>query len=1005
MKQLLVGGPLLGKRGQSHEKDVVSWDQFEPIITPEIVLGKQQSQRFILLPHQRHISVLAYNTGNQVLTLIPYHEGEEVGEESKVLVESVCLMKESKKVRTTVQEAMDKMDEDSDSGVDASLIEDSIEEVIVMVGCSDGTIREFCLSSLANAFEKQQTMDCGLYQISGPCLRPRRVVQVTRKEPIMHLAVPVISHLDEGILTYVVARTKDLDKSALEDKKAISNTNVAVLRVLIPHYDGSKKTSLLSKTQDGVQRKRHIDSIKCRVGKDKTNLFLNTTPFRLLTVSRQTSNKSSVGDAIFLILARANSIHIYYEKIKSTTQFSPMAYPISPTNPLSAISVAKSTNDITCGFYSGEIKVLNNVLDSLENYNVAAAEKSIALGTGGGKPAVTMPNDPRKEHITSKVHWHAHPVTSLAHDAVSPTMDPILYSGGEESVLVTWQTSRGTDRPVDVLPRLALGSIVHVVCADKIDSKPSNGILVYCEDNTLQLFESHNKGRKWKLHGLACKPSDTGVSSEVCIERDPRSKGSSDTTLVISGLPEAPGLMHWYDPNKQRLLSTLEVAAFNRVSRTEEGESQLPTPSITNHAFSDDGDTLITLEETPTENLYVGAYDKRGWEEHGIVSAIRFWSWNEASSSDGRAPYMPSAAMTYPHGPKNRVSALAISKNGLIACTVSNTEKAFRMWQKVDPGNDDSQTVPTWTCRFKVSVPAGLSNFLTSKNAVAFSDDGSIVAIGFGAMVTLWDSEEARFLTTIRHLEDFNDQIDAIKFVSAGQINDLLLVKSAHGVSLQSPFQQSANYKGWSWGIPTSVKAFTVTDAEMIDSHDCIAVAVFDATKNSSRIIFIDAIMGIPGVKAETSEDLRISNEINGVVHALCAPAEKEISSNWSKDSRKNTQPLSLFSLMSSGLLLKFTDIATDTSTDTHDWRKGSIETGPRLDIERKGRSKRKRLERSEQNKDSSTAEGKDAVQIFGQHLTGNAKAAPPPTSELPSLSAAFVNAFVRRKFVKKNTA
>lgn len=1007
MKQFLVGGPLLGNSQQSQQTDIVSWNQFEPVVTPEIALDKQQPQRFILLPHDRHISVLAYNTGSCLASLVPFQDGEEDNNEMHSLIESVCLAKQSRKVRTTVQDVLDKMDvdEDEDSENEVTEVDQVVEEIIVMVGCKDGTIREFNLQSLGD-LDDSKPVNCGSYQISGPCCRPRRVIQVTKIEPIMHLAVPVVCTQEEGILMYVVTRTKDLDKSALDEKKAVSNVNVAVLRVLIPHFDGSASVSLLSKNDGGVRRKRHIDSIKCRVGKDKTKTFLNTSPFRLLSVSRPTKNTKTPGDAVFLILARANAIHIYYEQLQSSRRFSPMSFPVSTTNPLSSISVSRNNIDIACGHYHGEIKVMNSILDTLENYHVTMAENEQLLGSEEARSSTNKPKDPRKDLIISRVHWHAHPVTSLVYDSGSSPMDPILYSGGEESVLVTWQNSRGTDRPVDVLPRVALGGIVHVVCADKTDSNPPNGILIYCEDNSLQLFESHNKGRKWKLQGLACKSKgEDHFMKATCIAEDPRAKGSKDSPLVIVGLPEAPGFIHWYDPSKQRLLGSLEVAPFNRISRTEEDESPLPMPSITNNAFSDDGSQLITLEETPTENIYVGAYERRKAEEHGIVSTIRFWSWNESASTDGQGPYALSAAMAYPHGPKNRVSALAMTKHGSMACTVSNDEKAFRLWHKVLGVEDDEAenvSVPTWTCRYKVTIPAGFSHFSTSRDGVAFSDDGSVVAICFGNMVTLWDSEEARFLTTLRHLEDVSCDIDSVQFVKAGILQDLLLVKSASGVSLQSPFRQNASFRDWSWGIPSAAKGFLVTDTELINSHNCVAVAVFDSANNQSRLVFIDAVSGFPGVKTAASENTKVITGIDGCIQSMCATGSPERRSYWGKNQSTRAQPLGLFALTSSGKLLKFTDGADgDSPVSTLDLN-DEQSSGPRLDIDRGDLPKRQRVESTQVSlSGTDAASTKTAFGVFGLSLMEESKAAPPLTAELPALSTAFVRAFVGRSLAR----
>ncbi|CAJ1936629.1 unnamed protein product [Cylindrotheca closterium] len=988
MKGYTIGGPLLGDRHQLHENDLVSWKYFEPTISPMIPLEKNKKQRFILLPHQHYISVLAYNTGAIIAYLVPQLENRF--EDDDVRIESVCLVKQAKNAKVRMQNILDEMDEDESEDDDAESRQESSEEFIVMAGCSDGTIREFNLANLG-ALQNSGAVKCGRYHINGPCCYARRVIHVTKKEPIIQIASPATCNHQHGILAYVVSRTKNLEQAELEDTNAVSNVNVAVLRVVIPHFDGTASVSLVSKTADDIQRKKHIDSIKCRVGRDKTNKFLNTTPFRLLAVSREKPNKGTSMDAVFVVLARANTIHIYYEQLHSDKRFSPISLPMSATNPLSSISVAKNNTDIACGHMKGQIKILNDVLNNLESHNLALAETDNLIRPDG-TPMASKPTDPRKQLITSKVHWHAHPVTSITYSANSSPVDPILYSGGEESVLVTWQPSRGTDKPVDMLPRLAMGGIVHVVCAHSIDSDPANGILVYCEDNSLQLFESHSKGKKWKLQGLACKKMDEDARCPI-IEVDPRGSGSQDAPIVIAGLPEAPGFMQWYDSSKQKLLGSLEVAPFNRVSRTESDESSLPVPSVTSHAFSDNGNDLITLEESMTENEYVGAHDSDGTNNHGIVSTIRFWSWNNASTStQAQLPYTLRAAMTYPHGPKNRVSALAIAKTGLVACTVSNDEKAFRIWNRAKSERGSAEPA-SWTCRYKVTIPAGFSNFETMKGGVAFSEDGSVLALSFGGMVTLWESEEARYLTTIRHLDDINNSsIDLVQFVSFGGLHDLLLVKSPSGVSLQSPFPQNASFTGWCWGIPAEAKGISVKDAALAASANCLAVALFDSNKQQSRIVLIDAASGNAGIKTESMHNVKLIGKIDGCIMSLCSTSAEP--SAW--DNAASTKTLDFFALTSRGTLLKFTDAVSESATTTLVHAAGRTESGgPRLGIER-GDLKRERLGYYGLMSDASEKR-KTAAEMFGITTLDDGTTVRPLTSDLPTLDDDFVSAFLRR--------
>jgi hypothetical protein len=1026
MTKVLVGGPLLGDRHACFASDLVSWKEFEPLVTP--ALGSKR-QRFILLPHSRFISVLSYKTGTKIATLVPFAENETEVDKEEIVIESVCLATNPRKVSTkSVQDVLDQMQVDDDDSDDKEQDADEQEpqdEVVVLAGCRDGTIREFLLNRLETMDPKRnsaQTVDCGPFHVAGPCYPPRRVIRVTKKQPIIHLTAPVIPNNNsntqqqqaDGLLVYAIAETKGLDDASNQQqtprkekkKEKAPHINMSVLRLVLPSDDGSTK-DLDLKNEGDVERKQMVDHFSCRVGKDKNGEYSNTVPFRIGSLAKPSSkqgNKESRSDCVFVVVARTTSIHIYYDRMQSSQMFPPLAFTMNPKNPLSAISISPNKNDVTCGFYSGEIRIMNNLLTVVEDYHIAMAKYDLHFGSekGGSKESVDKPVHPNKTAITTKVHWHAHPVTSLTYDAASSTVDPILYSGGVESVLVTWQLSQGTYKPADVLPRLALGGIVHVVCSDKTDSDSPNGILVYCEDNSLQLFESHNKTVLWKAQGLAArtKSGSQVAGTRARVEADPRAHDSSEAQLVLTGLPDAPGIMQWYDPRRHRVSASLAVAPFNRVSRTDQGDSPMPTPTIINHAFSANGDELITLDETPTENTFVGAQEEGS--EHGVVTAIRFWSWNDPNSKESVVPYTLSAAMMYPHGPKNRVSALALSNDGTCACTVSNDEKAFRIWHRaavVEKEEAATGRVPAWSCRYRVTIPSGYSNFATRRDGAAFSEDGSIVAIAFGSMITLWDINEARYLTSLRHMGVEQSTIDSIKFVTTSRMQDLLLTKSASGVALQSPFGAQGAFRGWSWGVPEDVKGVSVSEAKMVESHGYVAVTTYNSSTKQSRLILIDGATGAPIVDNGNN----IEN-INGCIQSIGCISKPQVFSNWGNDGKGSKSAVRFYGLSDAGELLLFGS-RDEAKASTSEWTTDAPSSdAPKLDISRGEGLKR-------QHKQGATpmlpvavepAKKKMALEIFGSSVGEDSASAPPPSSDLPALSGAFVRSFVGRSLARK---
>jgi len=783
----------------------------------------------------------------------------------------------------------------------------------------------------------------------------------------------------------------------------------------------------ISDVDEGKQRRRSLDQFECKVGRDKDGKIIHTLPFKMISTAKPflTENGATQQQrdwSIFVVLARANSISVYYEQLESQDVYEPMSFGMPSKNPLTAFDISVNKADITCGHYRGNIRVMNNVLNDIERYHITKA-KAKQLG---GELSTQIGNirDPRSKTITSRVHWHALPVTTLVYDTMSYAMDPLLYSGGDESVLVTWQISQGKDRPADVQPRLALGGIVHLTCSDRCDENAANGILVYCEDNTLQLIESHNKGKIWKVQGLSDGLDGSGnAGNRLSLEIDPRSDANKNSQLIISGMAQAPGYIHWFNPSRERLASTLEVAPFNRISRTEPDELPPPTPTITCHAFSKNGDNLVTIDEYPTENPSLGVLEKqKNGEEYGVISTIRFWSWNDSFSAEGKEGvplYKQVASMTFPHGPKHRISALGISRDGSMACTVSHSEKVFRVWEKRKGplrGLDSlllNGQAPSWTCRYKVTVPAGLSNQPTKEDGVSFSEDGSILAISFGQSVTLWDSNGARLLTSFKQCFGETD-IELVRFVNPGLHQDLLLVQSCGGVSLRSPYGKcgsTASFTAWEFPAPAGS---IVTAVDMVDTHACVTISLFSPTRNKSQIILVDVATGKEGINGDES-NVKSVGGIDGCVRAICALGKRQEQSNWGTDgNRKSAKPLlALYALSSTGELLLFTEksemhqrTATGTTLESSDIYQSA---GPRLDMigtNDGSAQKRKRTQElfdtAMQFEESTVATKKMALDIFGLSANENGTTRP-STAELPSLSGNFVKAFVGRNLARNS--
>lgn len=694
-----------------------------------------------------------------------------------------------------------------------------------------------------------------------------------------------------------------------------------------------------------------------------------------------------------------------------------MTFSFASSNPLSAVSVAPNGTDITCGHMEGDIRILSDAFSHIMDYFQG---KSKYKNKQGPKP-----EHPSKTVLTRRLHWHAHPVTSLAYHGVSDAVDPMLYSGGYESVLVTWQLSRGTYRPADVLPRLAKGGIVSICCAAEATEGGCAGILVYCEDNSLQLFESHNKSLLWKVQGLASFTGDSLGDGNARVQSVIHSDSLwGADTLVLSGLPGAPGCLNWFNTREQCVSSQLEVAPFNRVSRTEQDDSPMPVPSVTNCAFSESGHELVTLDTTPTENSYIGANEMlRNGSAVGVLSTLRFWSWTppDKKRNPTGAPYSLTASMTSPHGEENRVTAVAISKDGQYVCTISNDENAFRLWHRVLSNTDDedneevdkkSRRTPAWVCRYKVTTPSGYSNFGTSSDALDFSSDGSVLSICYGSMITLWDYKEATLLTALQHLEDDCAPIDSLSFVKTSFLHDLILTKSRTGITLQSLF---GCHDSWSCALPTSCNDAFVAQAELIPSHDLVVVCMVFPKKAISNILVLDALTGTPRMLSQDGRYKPMLWQISGAVQSLGVQDKPMKCSNWIdvnsfREEKSETQasPVRLYVTMDNGDMLLLQSESMVHSLDTNDPLTANVyqtelagTNAPRLNMLKRGEG-RKRGRNEVSLEKEAPATKRSAGSTFGMSLgDGGGNSVPLASSDLPALGGAFTRAFITRTLAK----
>lgn len=672
-----------------------------------------------------------------------------------------------------------------------------------------------------------------------------------------------------------------------------------LLRLTLPPYDPSFAPRLstwkekknpkppLQLFSDESNPAHVVSRFTAIVGKDrkKGNTYINSVPFQIASTCR--FNARGPGEQgeqwnSFVIAASHAGFTVHQDPSPFASNdrrsYPPVRFNADPSDPITSLALSPDGNGVAIGLRCGEIEIHTDLIGAVCSYNSSKTEAT-------RKSGMPPPPHPREIVLTRRVHWHAHPVNSLCYlPSAAPGVLADLYSGGEESVLLTWQLARDYNCPASTLPRIAKGGIVHLVCTpDKV--------LMYCEDNTLLLYRAFNKSLVWRVAGLADgsfsgvaghSPLTSNAQNKTIMKTDPRTGLPLMTNLTLS-----PGSIHWFDPHTQTVCSTLEVALYNRASRTDQHDAAMPTPSVTHLSMSCDGNVMITIDQTVTENTSLGRQIK--WADDEVLAvfdSIKFWTLVGRATKKvrGDMPYELSAAMPGPHRLKNGVDSLGMTSDGSVACTVSKDEGCFRLWKR-SAGDSFSgiqrdaqrRVQPSWSCSYKIANPSGYANKSTPSNGIAFSRDGSVLAVAYGSDVTLWDHRSATFLTVIAPPSAVGvvEGLDRVQFSNSRA--DWLIVNSKDGISCQSPF--SGGQGGWSYDPPdgsASSNTCRVCSVELIPMLGLVSIAVYFAKKGHTYVALLDEMTGqkktmTTMVKGKVAKENMISWTVRGRVTSICA--------------------------------------------------------------------------------------------------------------------------------------
>ncbi|XP_040213066.1 WD repeat-containing protein 75 [Rana temporaria] len=333
---------------------------------------------------------------------------------------------------------------------------------------------------------------------------------------------------------------------------------------------------------------------------------------------------------------------------------------------------------------SGSKKGGNNIFTVVKCH---PNEDCIATGHKDGKIRLWRNFNHNQEYTYSTLHWHHDAVADLAF-SVHGT---VLFSGGVESVLVQW--SFNLEQKKEFLPRLG-AAIEH------ISTSPDGSL--HCtshKDNKITIIDVGLKATGI-IQGLV-KATDvkTGL---IC---DPRSKA-----LVLNG---KPGHLQFYSLHDDKQLFNLDIVQQEFVH-----QSGLQYMDLVKAAFSNKGEWLATVEELQgnTDTLDV---------------QMKLWEFNVRLQS-----FVLNTTISMPH--EDRITSLVFqnkgdSEEGHPALVTTGNDGLFKVWVLRDNSDIYKQST-VWSCDFVGSYHRNKAL------GCCFSEDGSLFAVGFEEVITIWET-------------------------------------------------------------------------------------------------------------------------------------------------------------------------------------------------------------------------------------------------------------------------
>ncbi|CAH0548148.1 unnamed protein product [Brassicogethes aeneus] len=396
-------------------------------------------------------------------------------------------------------------------------------------------------------------------------------------------------------------------------------------------------------------------------------------------------------------------------------------------------------------------------------------EELVLTGDKTGK-IVVWQNLSAAKPTQAVYHWHTLPVKWVEFS----TAGSYFYSGGGECVLVKWNLENSQDKKF--LPRIAAP-------IDKITVSLDNSFVAICTtDNAVRILDTRMNQVSLIQHLVIGSTFSSGIVY------DARTK-----TLVMNG---NVGHVQFYSPLDKSLLYNLDIVGQNKI--TNERSCNIENTEVKKIAISKCGFWLATVEKR--ENL-----------KYHMEIRLKFWKFNEKQQT-----FELNTSIEYPHENTilNVLFQPAANKAGLKCVTVSEDGK-FKIWQLTEINSVYRKGV-VWEC-----YGVGYFRDLPCRG-LSFSIDGSLMAIGFGPILTTWLPDTCEVKCTLIH-PNYRDNVTHVEF---GKGSDCHLIVAASALHLNVWNLLTLNLV---WTVSIEVSSLV---ADTLTSHMAVVV------KQSKVIVF-----------------------------------------------------------------------------------------------------------------------------------------------------------------------